>query len=213
VSTRFDATEHPWPKKGDDPLELGSDWWHNACLNFWGDSPWGAYAEGYRLAGDYLVKRVEETRSDQDSLVYPILFNYRQYLELALKGIVRDARRLFDIDGGAPLGHDLRKLWEIASPLLARVQVRGQDDRDIARDCLSRFADLDKTSQVFRYPVDTHGNVSLPADLFHINLRQVRDVVERLSGFFDAVDAQISANLEYKWNAEADSRGDSGDPL
>jgi hypothetical protein len=46
----------------------------------------------------------------------------------------------------------------------------------------------------------------LPNDLFHINLRQVRDVVERLSGFLDAAEAQIDALLEYKWDAEEEAR-------
>ena len=42
----------------------------------------------------------------------------------------------------------------------------------------------------------------MPKDLFHINLGQVKEVVGRLGGFLDAADAEIGANLEYKWDAE-----------
>jgi hypothetical protein len=52
----------------------------NACLN-WGGGL--VYALGYRTAADALIERV--AGMDQDALVYPIVFCYRQYLELLLK--------------------------------------------------------------------------------------------------------------------------------
>src|SRR4051812_42643352 len=110
----------PWPQKGDDPFAPGDDWWHNACLNFMPE-PWTGYAEGYKMAGHILVAHVEAKRFDQDYLVYPIIFNYRQYIELMLKGLTKDARLLLDEPGGAPLGHVLKDLWNTARPLLLRI--------------------------------------------------------------------------------------------
>jgi hypothetical protein len=116
------ADTYPWPRKGDDPLALDSDWWHNACLNCWGsETPWSVYAEGFKLAGHAAVAVVEAKQVDQDLLVYPVMFNYRHYIELALKGLIRDARRLLDEPGGAPAGHDLMALWNTARPLLRRM--------------------------------------------------------------------------------------------
>jgi hypothetical protein len=41
-----------------------------------------------------MVERVVSTGYDQDVLVYPILFIYRQYVELRLKQIAPTARAL-----------------------------------------------------------------------------------------------------------------------
>jgi hypothetical protein len=79
--------EMPWPRKGDILFDAGSDWWHNACVG-WSRDQWMGYAEGYKLAADLLVQHVVDTRSKQDFLVYPIVFLYRQALEVALKHLL-----------------------------------------------------------------------------------------------------------------------------
>jgi hypothetical protein len=194
---------YPWPQKGDDPFALDSGWRRTACLNFFGgDEPWTFIAEGYKVAADTLVAHVEATGLNQDRLVYPILFNYRQYVELSLKGIIRDARRLLDERGNAPNGHVLTNLWNTARPLLFRI-APAPDDLDNVGQCLKRFADIDPNSQGFRYPVTATGAPSLPASLRHIDLGQVRDVVERLDGFFGAVEMDIEVRLDYKSDALA----------
>jgi hypothetical protein len=191
-------TDYPWPQKGDDPFELADDWWHNACLNWMHGEAWTGYAEGYKRIADLSVAYVEATHSDQDFLVYPILFNYRQYIELTLKDLVGTARRLLDEPGGVPRGHDLLALWNEAEPLLLRIDDRERETLGNVRACLKRFAKFDPTSESFRYPITKKGKPSLPDKLRHINLRQVRDVVERLSGFFDGASMQASVYLDHK---------------
>ena len=58
------------------------DPWHNAYLDRV-PMPWCLYADGYRKAATLLVERCE-TFYDRNTLIYPIAFLYRQYLELAL---------------------------------------------------------------------------------------------------------------------------------
>jgi hypothetical protein len=194
---------YPWPQKGDDPFALDSAWRDNASLNFFGrDQPWTFYAEGYKLAGDASVAYAEVTGRHQDKLVYPTLFNYRQYIELSLKGIIFDARLLLDESGGAPNGHVLMRLWDTARPLLFRI-APAVDDLDNVGRCIKRFDAIDPTSQGFRYPVATDGRPILPEDLNSINLGQVRDVVERLDAFFGAAEMQIDVMLDYKSDALA----------
>jgi hypothetical protein len=88
--------ELPWPRSGDHVFISGDDWWMNACVN-WGGG-WTLYAIGYRNAGDVLVERVEQDRGEADALVYPIVFCYRQYLELMLKDTLMEARRYCRIE-------------------------------------------------------------------------------------------------------------------
>ena len=54
----------------------------------WGD-PWSVYADGYREAADIIVARINEGHRQQDALVYPVMFLCRQYLELAIKNLIR----------------------------------------------------------------------------------------------------------------------------
>src|SRR5882724_8747168 len=79
------------PKKGEQIVRsdesLGSA---NARVGRWPhssdrDPP---YSEGYRMAARQLTEGIEakgERSSDQDYLVYPIIFLYRHHLELVLK--------------------------------------------------------------------------------------------------------------------------------
>src|SRR5665811_2493141 len=84
------------PSSGDQLFVSQEDWWNNACLN-WCHDGWTLYATGYREAADLLVRHIEQRGVDQDMLVYPVLFLYRQYLELEIKDLIRQGRRLQDI--------------------------------------------------------------------------------------------------------------------
>jgi len=97
-------------------------------------------------------------------------------------------------------------LWNTARPLLLRIEPGSEGDLDNVGASIERFAESDPTSQAFRYPVDTEGKPSLPTDLRHINLRKVKEVVDRLGGLLEAADAHISAMLDYKWDAEEEGR-------
>jgi hypothetical protein len=96
------------------------DWINNACLNFDADG-WVGYIVGYGMAGRVLVDHVVETQSDQDFLVYPIVFLYRQYLELQMKELIRSGMRLRDLDGDFEVTHRLEPLWRECRQILEQV--------------------------------------------------------------------------------------------
>lgn len=182
------------------------DWWNNACLNCYLDG-WGLYASGYKEAADLLVKGVEATGAGQDTLVYPVLFLYRQHLELQLKDLIRQARCLLDKPGSFPMGHHIGKLWQVCHDLLSEVSPNDSvaELNEIAR-LIGEFAALDPTSEAFRYPQDRNGNATLPG-IRHINLRNVREVVEKISFILEGAEAQIDEYLSIKRDMEHESRG------
>jgi len=49
-----------------------------------------------------------------------------------------------------------------------------------------------------RYPVDRQGNSSISDALHAINLRQLRDAVNRIASFLEGVSLAYSAYLDYK---------------
>ena len=98
-----------------------SDWWNNACLNFAHDrSSWYGYYEGYKNAGDILVRYVDKQKSDQDTLVFPIVFMYRHYLELILKEINRMSSIVLEKD--CLKTHDLDILWNVDKKITRKYQ-------------------------------------------------------------------------------------------
>jgi hypothetical protein len=209
VSEKGETEEYPWPRKGDDPFALFNDSRLIACLNFTHDEPWGGYAEGFKRLADLGVAHCERTGNDQDFLVYPIFFSYRHYIELALKEIIRAARSLLAAQGGVPENHNLSDLWNTAEPLLKRMEPCGVSTYRDVRQCIAHFTRLDPTSEAGRYPVKTTGELSLPENLYHLDLGQLRDVVDRLGGFLEAAAQQTLVYLDYK--AEMAREFDPGD--
>lgn len=187
----------PLPSKDDKLFTTAEDWWNNACLNFL-PSGWNLYAVGYKEAADVLVSHVEDHGRQQDIFVYPIVFLYRQYLELALKDLIRDARRLKNIDEPFPKTHRIDELWRICDNLL--YQVSPSEPRDYLIDIgrlIQEFSDVDPISIAFRYPEDRDGNPSLPG-ISEINLRNVKEVIGKISIILDGAGAQIDEYLSIK---------------
>lgn len=186
----------------------------NACVNYMHDHSEG-YVDGYKTAGDVLVAHVAQTAADQDILVYPILFNYRHYVELRLKVIIRHARRYFDIEGEKePTGHDLLKLWAMARPLIEAKWPSGdRKDLENAESIVRQLADADKGGTTFRYESDKDGNALLNRSITHINLRIVFEVVGRLAGFLDSVDTGLVCETEIKEEFEREMRDYYGPDL
>ena len=56
---------------------------NNACLG-WLPDPTEAYILGFKSAADRLIKSLAEDRSLLDATIYPVVFLYRQYIELSL---------------------------------------------------------------------------------------------------------------------------------
>jgi hypothetical protein len=169
-------------------LMIGEDVESNALLLWRGDERWAAYADGYKKAADILVAHVLETTADQDFLVYPITFLYRHYLELRLKGLIIIGQELSRSESRARArrnrgrkGHNLKDLWKETRQLVERVWPDGpKGELDDVEGCIRRFADVDASSQAFRYPSLTDRTQSL-RNLTHINLRNLSEVMGRVA--------------------------------
>lgn len=175
-----------------------SDWQANACLNYTHDST-EIYIMGYKLAADELVNYVLTTTSHQDSLVYPICFLYRQYIELRLKEVIKSGRQLLDEPGNFPQHHDISKLWQIVIPILKKVFRDEAEpfDYSVAEHIVTEFTRLDPGSFSFRYPTDKAGTKSLKG-IRHINLRRLAEYVDAFSESLEAASSGIGTYNDCK---------------
>ena len=134
------------------------DWKNNACLNYLHDSL-EIYAIGYKQGADALVEKVIKHAQDQDTLVYPIVFLYRQYLELRLKEIIREGNCLLGIGQGFPGHHRINDLWNSVKGIIRRVfEKKDIAEFEFINHVIIEFCNVDPESFSFRYPSDKKGS-------------------------------------------------------
>lgn len=164
----------------------------NACLN-WSLDSIGLYIEGYREAADKLVHDVVETGTNQDTLVFPISFLYRQYIELQLKLIIRKSRIFLEEGAKFPEHHRINDLWNTANSLMAKIikehdqsisEYITKEDIEAIKIIITEFVKVDPESFAFRYPNDKNGNRNLDG-ITYINLIKLHDQMEILKEKLD----------------------------
>tara|TARA_R110002167_G_scaffold2284_1_gene11685 strand:+ start:1052 stop:1654 length:603 start_codon:yes stop_codon:yes gene_type:complete len=181
------------------------DWKANACLN-WSHDSMGLYIEGYREAADKLVHDVVDTGANQDTLVFPIAFLYRQYIELQLKHIIRESRIVVGEKANFPEHHKIDALWDTANALMTKI-IKEHDqsisdyitksDVQTIKTIIAEFVKVDPESFSFRYPNDKEGNKNLDG-IEYINLRKLHDHMGELKEKLDKYYLCISLLRDYQ---------------
>lgn len=185
--------EFRWPKAGDDPFAIDSEVTTSAQLAEDDFSRFVLMSVGYRRSADVLVERALEVAAERDILIYPILFLYRQSLELNLKYLI-------NVYGGrvevGPIWdrHDFSTLWNSFLMVLERY---GTDDPDTADDIvggvIAQFENIDPGSFSNRYPCDTKGN-PIPLVQDTLQLETLKDVMNGVFAYFSGCDGYFSAS-------------------
>lgn len=170
----------------------------NAVLDHWtgvGDF----HAEGYRQATEILLRRFLDdpvgTAGERDSLVLPILFLLRHYLELRFKDIIVYGQLLTGQHAQWRHGHDLESLWAEAQELCNALYGSSvPSEFTKVRDCVKDLGELDPNSTSFRYPRDTNGR-----PLFEhlvIGLRTLHAAVLSIGDCLDGVSMDMSVRVQ-----------------
>ncbi|WP_157596413.1 hypothetical protein [Plesiocystis pacifica] len=150
-----------------------------------GGSFWG-YALGFKSAADILVQQAVDGGAVIDSVVYPICFLYRHYIELTLKALAKQAAQLSSTPGREP-DHKIIPLWKT---IRKAVDTGGDTaDLDAVEETLREWDRYDRGSLTFRYPTKKGSEeTTIPEDLTNINLAHIADQVAKLDNFFAGLD-------------------------
>ncbi len=152
-----------------------------ACLNYLPDE-WWLRIIGFKDSADMLVDQmIMNNTGQQDALVYPILFLYRHYLEIAIKSLIIQARKVGKIQEPLEKTHKLDKLWMACSDQIKKNHSSGcgNEHPHITR-LMKEFCSLDPYSEAFRYPTTKSGYPTLPG-LFNIDIQHVKAVINKIS--------------------------------
>ncbi|MFO0873373.1 MAG: hypothetical protein U0575_05320 [Phycisphaerales bacterium] len=183
-----------WPRPGDRLFTFDKDWHNNACVDSHGSL--SSYGSSYKAAADALVEAVTERKAFLDEMIGPIVFLYRQYIELRLKELVFLCRRLERLDTAFPHHHNLSTLWDEAKRLLdSHYSGTTPPEMHNLDGCIQDFDVHDPQSFAFRYPWDKKGGRSLQA-LRHINIRHLHEVMARVGSFLDCISGDLSDRLD-----------------
>lgn len=171
------------------------DPWHNAYLDRV-PMPWGLYADGYRKAANLLVERCE-TFYDRNTLIYPIAFLYRQYIELALKEFILDGNRVVAEPHPLPTHHGLDQLWGVCKEIICerRLPVSPGDLAAVERG-IREFSNFDPTSDAFRYPVDKKGTPSKPLTAGSLSIRGLAATMDQVAARLRKLDGLLGADVD-----------------
>jgi hypothetical protein len=197
----------PWPSPDDDLFSSDGGPWRGVAdvQGLWGVGTHPTvYAAGYREAAEALVKHVLEIGYHENFLVYPIMFLYRQYVELRLKEIAVLGARLVDAEPPPKevMGrHVLEPLWTFCRGVVEKADSGPMADLDNAERTLDKLTWADPDSFAFRYATDKKGSRSLPEGLTHIDLARVYEVMSGvgnlLEGIVDFIHAEQDAKDEW----------------
>ena len=179
-----------WPRNGDAPFTASEDNNKNAALAQDNHTRFVLMIDGYKKASDLMVEQSITARSDRDYLVFPILFNYRQYIELSLKFMLNTYGASVNI---APnwRTHDLSFLWSEFATLLERYGSPDPDDADdVIESIVAQFSKIDPRSFSHRYPVDTNGH-QIPLAHEFLDLKALYDVMQGVDNYFNGCDGYL----------------------
>lgn len=187
--------EFRWPKQGDKPFVVAAEPIDNANIAGDGFTRLVLMMDGYKQAADLMIAASADDRPMRDALVFPIIFNYRQFLELALKYQIATYGPAVGIE---PVWntHFLDRLW---GRFLEMLELYGTEDPDEADPAVGEivleFAKIDPDSYSYRYPVDRRGN-PIPVAYSDLHLPTLADVMEGVAGYFSGCDGFLSDRRE-----------------
>lgn len=174
------------------------DWKANACLG-WMQDGMDLYARGYKDAGDRIVEFVLLNATGQDTLIYPVVFLYRQYIELRLKEIIREGLILLDEGNDFPKHHKIWDLWCVVKKIAIKAFEKedSQSDLQYAEHVIKEFSKIDPDSFSFRYPINKQGEKTIEG-IKYINIRRLAMHVEELYKDLEGISTAISVYRDWQ---------------
>lgn len=177
-----------WPDKKKSLFSKRKDWWNLARIKITNlDEGFSVYSQAYKDAADILVEHTKKDKTSINFLVYPILFLYRHYIELALKELIYVASQYLEKEQSAFNSHDLIFLWNKAKKLISELNIDiidiSEDDIKAVENQIKQFNELDKSSMTFRYPVDKKGDVFKNLSDY-INVENIKEILDGLYAWF-----------------------------
>ncbi|MGE0910496.1 hypothetical protein ACQGRJ_09845 [Bacillus atrophaeus] len=159
-------------------------YYYNAVIGWEGQSFRYGYKEGF-----FKIAHMAIVPSDQQSdvMVYPIIFNYRHYLELVLKENIFRFQILFRLPLSNKADHDLDTLLKDFINILESHNL-GFLISAKQKKVIMDFHNIDSKNDAFRYVYDIKGNLNHSYDHKMFNLLRLHYIMNEIYNDFNAID-------------------------
>lgn len=170
----------------------------NAALDYCtssGDFHQAGFKRAAELLLQHFLRDIDGAAFDRDTLVLPILFLFRHYLELRFKEIITSGSRLLGEQVDWPFSHDLADLWKKCRNVCERIYGSDRDDYlQFVDKCVADLNLLDPSSESFRYPIDRRGNP--PFQHVVVGFRNLNTAIHDAGEYLDGISMDISVKLK-----------------
>lgn len=161
---------------------------YNAEIGWDEQAYWYSYTEGFfQIAHN----AIDLAAISPDTAVYPIIFNYRHYLELTLKVNLLRFQIYFREPISSKLTHDLDETLEKLCNILEKYNLEFFIS-DFQEEVINDFSKIDERNDRFRFIYDIKGELShdynhetINLRHLHIRMNKVYDEFSALNSLFD----------------------------
>ncbi|AIF68361.1 hypothetical protein GZ22_18125 (plasmid) [Terribacillus saccharophilus] len=163
---------------------------YNAVIGWEGQSYTYGYKEGFF---NIAHAAIEPAAHIPDTLVFSIIFNYRQYLELVLKENITRFEILWECPMSNNKTHDLSILLD---RLLELLKTRDYNFliSEVQKKVINDFMEIDSKNDAFRFVYDFEGQLSHKYDHKIINLLDLHYTMNEIYNDFNAIDYLFGAD-------------------
>ena len=182
----------------------------NAVLNMMNDNSWCIYTAGFKRSVEILLENVKSTY-EVNTVIFPILFLYRHYVELSLKEVIGYGRYL-DGNSKTPTGgHNLEILWKEARAYIEShiSEMTNAEELNRIEILINEIHSIDPSSEGSRYPFvkkkkDKGRHIPFPLNTAPISLnefcvktKEVFEFLEKATNFLS-----VAQDLEAEFRAD-----------
>lgn len=161
-------------------FETGS-WISNPANNFY------LYSEGYKLAGDLVYNGMKNNSKNNNLLIYPLVFNYRQHIELCIKELIILGYKKLKINKDFLEIHDLEELWlQLKNDILLNIDNEIENRFiDNVEKLLIEFNSIDNAC-AFRFPIKRkRDNHEKALEIDTIDFENFKIVIDKILYYLD----------------------------
>lgn len=196
----IDLSDFARPKKGDRLIKEPASYNDSSIIGRFGNKNDFMIMSGYYDVAINSLKRLKDKSiGERDSHIYPILFNFRHYLELIMKDTLRNYKLINNEsikDEENKDLHSLCKLWNKLKLYIAQTEDMNSEDIKAFETLINDYHKLDKNSTSFRYTLDISGENLNISQSQSISLDNLEIIMKKMHNFIEGINALSYAQLD-----------------
>ena len=165
----------------------------NALIGWKGQDFSYGYIEGFY---EFAHSTYKLQLSLPDVLVYPTIYNYRHYIEIALKEILFDLQLYFSEPIVSNFGHNLRECLNQVLTIIGKHNISFFIPEEVARVILE-IHELDRNNTYFRYIFQDTGELSQNYNSKYLDLRKLHYMMNTVHNYFSTILILFSQGGEF----------------